>query len=231
MWGYISKYLGTFGSATFNIVTVLLGAIILWDLLSRIQQGVMMAFLEDIWSYNFINYFSSPLKIGEYLSGLVLTSLATGIFGFLVTMALAAAVFGYNIFVIGLAILPFIVILFIFGIAIGIFVSALIFRLGSSAEWIAWPIPFVLSIFSGVYYPISTLPHFLQIFTKIIPASYVFESMRTIVSHGGFTWAVGINLLISFVLSLLYLWAMYLFFIKVYKRNLSVGTIARFNTE
>ena len=41
----------------------------------RIQQGIMMAFLEDIWTQNFINFFASPLKIREYLSGLVMTSI------------------------------------------------------------------------------------------------------------------------------------------------------------
>ena len=61
-WGFISKYLGSLGEATFGFVTVALGAIILWEFMSRIENGIMMAFLEDVWSQNLINFFASPLK-------------------------------------------------------------------------------------------------------------------------------------------------------------------------
>ena len=102
MWGFISRYLSTFGQATFSVVTVLLGAIILWDLTGRIQQGVMTAFLEDTWTHNFINFFASPLKIKEYLSGLVLTSLISSFIGFAFMVAFAGIAFGYNVFKAGL---------------------------------------------------------------------------------------------------------------------------------
>lgn len=230
-WGFISKYLGTFGKSTFNFITVILGAIILWEFMSRIQQGMMTSFLEDIWSQNFINYFSSPLKIGEYLSGLLMTSITTGLIGFVIMIALAGLVFGYNIFKIGLMILPFMVILLIFGTAMGTFVSGVIFRLGPSAEWLGWPIPLVLSIFSGVFYPIAILPLALRIFAKIIPASYVFESLRHIISGGTFSASLAVNLLIGVLLAIVYLVLAYLFFIKIYRRNLRTGAIAQFNAE
>ena len=238
LWGFITKYLGTFGGATFSFANIILGAIILWGFMTRIEHGLMMAFLEDIWSRNFINYFASPLKISEYISGLVTTSITTGICGFSVMLLIAGACFGYNIFKIGLLLLPFLLILFIFGMAMGIFVSALIFRLGPAAEWIGWPIPMVLSMFAGVFYPVSTLPKALQIFSKIIPASYVFESMRAILtaslgagSSASSGQALTINLLIALALAFTYLLLTYFFFIRVYRYNLKHGTIARFNIE
>ena len=48
-WGFITKYLGSLGQDTFSFITVILGAIILWGFMTRIQQGIMMSFLEDIW--------------------------------------------------------------------------------------------------------------------------------------------------------------------------------------
>ncbi len=230
-WGFISKYLGTFGAATFSFITVILGAVILWEFLSRIQQGIMTAFLEDVWSQNFINFFASPLKVNEYLSGLVLTSIVTGLVGFLTMILIAGLAFGYNFFKIGLMLFPFILILFIFGIAMGILISAVIFRLGPSAEWIIWPIPVVLSIFSGVFYPIATLPAGLRIISKFIPASYVFESLRSIISRGNFSAPIGMNLLIGAVLSLIYFFAMYKFFLRIYRHNLKTGKLARFSAE
>lgn len=142
-WGFITKYLGSFGGAVFSVVTVLLGSIILWEFMSRIQQGMMTAFLEDIWTENFINFFASPLEVKEYLSGLILTSITTSTIGFFLMALIAGLVFGYNIFIIGLYILPLILVLFVFGMAMGLFITSLIFRLGPSAEWLGWPIPIV----------------------------------------------------------------------------------------
>jgi len=231
LWGFISRYLGSLGHDTFGFVTVILGAIILWEFMTRIQQGIMMAFLEDIWAQNFINFFASPLKIREYLSGLVLTSICSGIAGFLVMIAIAGPIFGYNAFKTGLLILPFMLILLVFGIAMGIFVSAVIFRLGPSAEWLGWPIPMVLSLFVGVFYPVSTLPAALRVFSAALPPSYVFESMRSVLTMGAYPANLVSNLLIGISLAVIYLLLTSLFFVRIYHKNLVSGTIARFNAE
>lgn len=231
LWGFINKYLSALGSATFSFTNVILGAIVLWDFMSRIQQGVMMAFLEDIWSQNFINFFSSPLRIKEYVAGLVLTSLTIGSIGFVVMVALAGAAFGYNVLKIGLVILPFLLVLFIFAVAMGIFMTAIILRFGPSAEWLGWPIPFFMSIFVGVYYPVSILPAAFQAVARIIPATYVFEGLRGIT--GGASPAVNLSgdLLIGALLAIFYLIAMYMFLVMIYRRNLKNGRLARFGAE
>lgn len=227
-WGFITKYLGSFNGAVFNIVTIILGAIILWEFMSRIQQGTMMSFLEDVWSQNFINFFASPLQVKEYLAGLILTSIITSFVGFFIMALIAGFIFGFNIFVIGLYIIPFMFLLFIFGMAMGIFVTGLIFKWGPSAEWIAWPVPMILSIFVGVFYPISTLPEYLQYISKILPPTYVFESIRSVLA-GNFN--IGLNLLIGFALAIVYLLIAYLFFLLVYKHNLKTGAISKFGAE
>jgi len=231
MWGFISKYLRTFGQATFSFVAIILGAIIMWEFVTRIQQGIMTSFLEDVWTQNFINFFASPLRIAEYMSGLILNSITTGLFGFIIVSLLAGVAFGYNIFKIGLFLFPFMVILFMFGTAMGILVSAIIFRLGPTAEWIGWPIPLVLSIFCGVFYPVSTLPPSLQVIARLIPASYVFESARSIVSRPNFTSGIFMNLVFGAVLAVLYLAVAYSIFILIYRRNLQNGALARFSAE
>jgi ABC-2 type transport system permease protein len=230
-WGFISKYLSTFGRATFGFITVMLGAIILWEFMARIQQGIMMAFLEDIWTQNFINFFASPLKVREYLGGLIATSLVTSLIGFLVMIGIAWLAFGYNALAVGLMLLPFMVILLLFGVAMGIFVSAVVFRLGPTAEWLGWPIPLVLSLFAGVYYPVSTLPPALRTIAKAIPPSYVFESFRSILTTGSFPSTLAPDLLAGAVLSIAYLFLASWFFVRIYKKNLKNGSIARFNAE
>jgi len=189
-----------------------------------------MAFLEDIWTQNFINFFTSPLQIKEYVAGLVATSLVTGIVGFLIMALLAGLGFGYNVFKMGLIILPFMLILFIFAVAMGIFMTAIILRFGPSAEWLGWPIPFAMSVFAGVFYPISTLPGALQIISKIIPASYVFESLRGL-SGTTLDSSLLTNLFVGLVLALFYLVIMYIFLVMIYRRNLKNGQLSRFSAE
>ncbi len=230
-WGFISKYLGSLGQSTFSFITVILGAIILWEFVARTQHGLMRGFLEDIWSQNFINYFASPLRVREYITGLVVTSLVTTLCGFWIMVLVAGLAFGYNLFKIGLLIFPFISILFIYGIAMGILASAIIFRLGPSGEWLGWPIPLILSIFSGVYYPISTLPPALQVIAKLMPPCYVFESIRSILSAETPMTPLSSYLVIGFLLAVVYLLMMCKFFIHVYRYNLKTGAISRFNAE
>ena len=230
-WGFISKYLGTLGKANFNFITVILGALILWEFLTRVQQGMMMAFLEDIWSDNLINYFASPLRISEYTAGLVLSSIVTALLGFMVMSIIAGLGFGYNIFIIGLGFIPFIGILFLFGMALGLFTCAAIFRLGPTAEWLAWPLPMILSLISGVYYPIDTLPGSLATIARFFPPSYVFESLRAQMEQVATIPMVLHNLILGFVLALFYMFLSYRFFLRVYRHNLSTGKLARFNAS
>ncbi|WNG36937.1 ABC transporter permease [Archangium minus] len=229
LWGFITRYLNTVtGSGGPDFVPSLLGAVLLWDFLTRVMQGVTMAFFEDVWSRNFLNIFATPLSISEYISGLVLSSIATSSIGLIVMLVVASTAFGLSLFSFGLLIVPFLLVLFLFGIALGIFGTAIVLRLGPSAEWFVWPIPAVVSPFAGVFYPLATLPEWMQLVARLLPPSYVFEGMRTIVSGGAFSattllWGVGLALLYI----LLACWV----FTRVYRQAVRTGLIARYSAE
>ncbi|MGH8313239.1 MAG: ABC transporter permease, partial [Gammaproteobacteria bacterium] len=118
LWGFITRYLNDVAHAGFNFVPALLGAVLLWDFLTRVMQGVTMAFFEDVWSRNFLNIFATPLSLGEYLTGLVASSIATSAVGLAVMVLMATLAFGLSFFVYGLMFVPFILILFLSGIAL-----------------------------------------------------------------------------------------------------------------
>src|SRR5512140_3288258 len=144
LWGFISRYLNAVGAAPFDFVPTLLGAVLFWDFFIRVMQGVTMAFLEDVWSRNFLNLFATPLKVAEYVSGLVLSSVLTSAIGLVVMLVLATWAFGLSFLSYGVVIVPFLLVLFLFGIAFGIAGAALVLRLGPAAEWFVWPIPALL---------------------------------------------------------------------------------------
>src|ERR1700685_177388 len=180
-WGFITKYLNAVSGSGFNFVPSLLGAVLLWDFFIRVMQGVTMAFFEDVWSRNFLNIFATPLSISEYVGGLVLSSIATSSVGLIVMLVLATSVFGLSFFVYGLLLIPYLLVLFLFGIALGVIGCGIVLRLGPASEWLIWPIPALVSPLAGVFYPISTLPVWMRGLSRILPPAYVFENMRAIV--------------------------------------------------
>lgn len=227
LWGFITKYLNSV-SAGVNFVPALLGAVLLWDFFARVMQGVTMGFLEDVWSRNFLNFFATPLRISEYLGGLVLSSIATSAIGLLVMLALATGVFGLSFLTYGIALVPFLLVLFLFGIALGIIGTALVLRMGPAAEWFIWPIPALISPFAGVFYPVSTLPAWMQAVARGLPPSYVFEGLRARVAG---TPAGAGTLMIGVALAVLYIIAAGFSFARVYKHAVRTGLIARYSAE
>lgn len=228
LWGFISKYLNNVTPSGFNFVPLFLGAILLWDFFTRVMYGVTIAFFEDVWSRNFLNIFATPLSISEYLAGLVITSIATSTVSLIVMLVLAATVFGLSFYTYGIMIVPFLLVLFLFGIALGIFSSAIVLRLGPASEWFVWPIPALITPFAGVFYPLSTLPEWMQYVSYLLPPSYVFEGMRSIISGSG---VPGTTLLWGACLALFYILLACLFFLRIYRQAVRTGLIARYSAE
>jgi ABC-2 type transport system permease protein len=228
LWGFITRYLNLIARSGFDFVQVLLGAVLLWDFFVRVMQGVTMTFFEDVWSRNFLNIFATPLSIPEYLGGLVVSSIATSLIGLTVMLALATAAFGLSFSACGLMLLPFLLVLFLFGIALGIFGSAVVLRLGPASEWFIWPIPGLLSPFAGVFYPISTLPVWIRPFSYLLPPTYVFEGMRATISGGAVS---GGDLLWAGFLATIYLLAACRFFVRIHRFAARTGLFARYSAE
>lgn len=228
LWGFITKYLNSVTAREFSFVPVLLGAVLLWDFFTRVMQGITVAFFEDVWSRNFMNIFATPLSVAEYVTGLVVTSIATSSIGLVVMMILATSAFGLSFFVYGLMLVPFLLVLFLFGIALGIAATAMVLRLGPASEWFVWPIPAVLSPFAGVFYPLSTLPAWMQYIGYLLPPSYVFEGMRAIVMGRDFSLTL---LAWSACLAVLYIAAAAWLFARVFGYAVRSGLLARYSAE
>jgi ABC-2 type transport system permease protein len=93
------------------------------------------------------------------------------------------AFFGFNLYGLGLALAAFFVNLILTSWAIGILVSGLVLRNGLGAESLAWTFMFLLLPLTCVYYPVTTLPDWLQVLAWALPPTYVFEGMRELLIH------------------------------------------------
>jgi len=228
LWGFITRYLNAVTGPRVNFTASILGAVLLWDFLARVMQGVTTAFFEDVWSRNFLNIFATPLRVSEYLAGLVLTGVGTSLLGLAAMMALATTAFGLSFLAYGAALAPFVLVLFLFGIALGIFGAAIVLRFGPASEWLIWPIPSLLSPFVGVFYPLATLPGWMRAVGHALAPSYVFEGMRAIVGGGPAPWG---QLALGGALAAAYLLAACATFAAVWRHAIRTGLIARYSAE
>ena len=228
LWGFITRYLNTVSGAGFDFVPVFLGAVLLWDFFTRVMHGVTMAFMEDVWSRNFLNIFATPLAISEYVAGLILSSIGTSSVGLVVMVALASIVFGLSFLAYGIVLIPFLLVLFLFGIALGVLGAAVVLRFGPASEWFIWPVPALVSPFAGVFYPIATLPRWMQYICRVLPPSYIFENVRRIVAGSPASvpeLMIGVSLAVFDVV--LACWV----FARVYRHSVRTGLIARYSAE
>ncbi len=228
LWGFLSRYLESVAGAGLRFVPRLLGAVLLWDFLVRVAQGVTTAFLEDVWSRNFLNFFATPLTVGEYLGGLMLTSIATSMVGLIVMLIMATAIFGLPFLALGALSLPYLLILFACGISLGMFGAGLVLRLGPASEWFIWMIPATLAPFSAVFYPLSSLPAWMRAISYAVPPSYVFEGLRAALSGGSLAVT---PLLAGGALTLAYAALAAAFFRATYRHAIRTGLIARYSAE
>jgi ABC-2 type transport system permease protein len=228
LWGFFTRYLGALTAAGGFFVPTLLGAVLLWDFFIRVMQGITMAFFEDVWSRNFLNVFATPIRVSEYVAGLVVCSSFMGFAALLFMLVLAGTVFGLPVFFAGMMAIPFLCVLFLFGIAIGIVGTGIVLRFGPASEWFIWPIPALLSPFASVFYPVTVLPEWMQAIARLMPPVYVFEGLRAVVSGGMPSVS---SLLCGGVLAVGYLVLAGLFFQATFRRAVRTGLIARYSAE
>jgi len=201
-WGLLSQFLVTNSTFVAQAFGVLIAAVLLWDVLFRGNVGVAISFLEEMWSRNLGQLFASPLRPWEWAVALVTVGLLRVIVGVVPAALLCIPLYHYSIFDMGLPLLGFFANLMAFGAAAGLAVSAIVLRYGMGAENLAWVAVFAVAPLTGVYYPIATLPEWIQPLSYILPSTFVFEGMRGVLLHhvfrtDYFLYAVGLNVAYS----------------------------------
>ena len=222
LWGFISKFFSIYSSYYNNTVGVILTCAILYDILFRSSISFNMLFLEEIWSRNFTNLFIAPLKLKEIITSLIFTALVRTLIGLVPAIILTSPLFGVSILNLGIPLFLLFLSLYIFGITLGLFVSAGLLRFGPSFENIAWSSLFLLAPLGCIYYPLEILPDFFQIIAKGSPLVYIFDEARNILLNDYINYK---NLKIAYLLNLIYLsFGIILFYFSFLKARMK-GTL------
>lgn len=226
LWGFLSKYIQSTNPES-RIGFALLGALISWDILFRAQQSVSVGFLEDMWSRNVLNVWSTPIRAWEYVTGTILVGIVRVAIGAGIAIAIGGFAFGFNLLTeVGLPLLPFLLALLIMGWSVGVATTAMILRLGQGAEELAWALAFLFQPFSAVFYPVDRLPVVMRDIAFFVPASHVFEGMRAVlIRDAGFP---GRELVLAFAIDVLYVAAAAWLFSWSLRQVRARGLLSRF---
>jgi len=202
MWGFLQKFMMGNSDLFVNAFGILLAAVMLWDLMFRSQISLSLSFFEELWSRNVGHLMVSPLKDWEWVLALIVISLIRTVIGIIPATLLAIWFFDFSIYSLGPPLFGFFFLLAAFGWAVGLMVSGIVLRYGLGAESLAWGLMFGIMTLACIYYPLETLPTWLQPISLALPPTHVFEGMRMILIEGQVPWA---HMAKAAVLDVLYL--------------------------
>ena len=158
--------------------------ILLFHLVWQLTLAGSMGFLEEIWSRNVLNVWTTPITELEYGLALLLVGMARAAVAVALVAAVAVGLYavdptgaGWILAVGGAA-------LILFGWAVSLLVVGLPLQYGESAEVFSWGTLVLLMPLSGIFYPPEALPGVLQPIAQVIPLTRIFEAARVALAGG-----------------------------------------------
>ncbi|HEY2814946.1 MAG TPA: ABC transporter permease [Acidimicrobiales bacterium] len=188
LFGSLGAFVAQENDASQAAAPYLLAGIMLFHVLFQCQIAVTTGFMEETWSRNLLNIMTTPITEGEYAAGLALYAFMKLIMAMLTISVVAFVTYQFNLGSIGWGLVPIVGVLLLVGWSVSLLVIGLILRYGQSAEILAWGTNFVMLALSGVFNPISALPAAVQPIARILPTTFAFRAMRTLLAGGGIPW-------------------------------------------
>lgn len=227
IWGFTSNYLQQNTTLGVSFISLFVGGLFLWTIFSFVQVQISLNFLDEAWNKNLINIFSTPLTAIEFQVAVIILGLIK--LAFTLTGMILGAILLYRFNFISTFNIYIPVLLFgllISGWAFGFFINGLILRFGYSVSQFGWSLIAIIQPFMCVFYPLDSLPIWAQRIAVVFPMTYIFEEMRRLMFLGVVDWN---NLLISFILNLLYLIISVVFFLGMFENARVNGRLVKLN--
>lgn len=226
IWGLVTVFLKEQTGSYQFYINLFLGGVIMWLFINRSQEEMGITLLQEAWDRNLLNMFTSPLTIWEFTIAAFVLSAVKLIISVIWMIILGYFLFQYNLFRLGIVLVPYATNLLITGGILGIIINSLIVRYGYRIQVFAWTLSLVLQPFSGVFYPMSILPGWMQDVAKGLPTSYIFEGMRTVLREGRIDYS---GLLVATMLNGVYFIFAVWFFVWSFQKAKENGMLMKFS--
>ncbi len=226
IWGLVTRYVSQQPGSFQFFINLFLGGVIMWLFVYRSQEEIGITLLQEAWDRNLLNMFTSPLTIWEFTIASFVLSVIKLVISVVWMTLLGFFLFAFNIFQFGWVLVPYAFTLLVTGGIVGMIINALIIRYGYRVQVFAWTISFVLQPFSGVFYPLSSMPTWMQEVAKYLPTGYVFEGMRTVLREGSVDYS---GLLMASMLNVIYFILALWFFAWSFRKAKESGMLMKFS--
>src|SRR5689334_17803001 len=215
VFGFVTRFLASVMNPTF--AQYLYVGILLWEIMRIAQYSMTLGALWNVWSHNFSNMFITPMSMLEFVVAQMLSAVVKAAVLFAVAALIAAMAFDVNVLDMGMPTLALgFVNLVWFGYTTGLFILAIILRVGTRIQALAWGLLLVFQPLTGAFYPLEVMPPVLQAVARAFPPTYVFEAARAGLSSPEIHWDfMGISALENLV----YFGAATWFFRYMYRRS------------
>ena len=167
------------------LITYLLVGTLIWQYLSVIFYAISEMIAWERWEGTIEYTFMAPVSRPTHLVGTTLFAIGYGIVRTLVILGIVVAFFRLNL---GGANLGGAVLMLLAGsvsfVGLGILAAVLPLLYPERGAQMTNAVAAILLLISGVYYPVETLPVWLQTVAKASPATYVIRGMRACLLDG-----------------------------------------------
>src|SRR3982074_2631218 len=100
VFGFVTRFLSTVMNPT--VAHYLYLGTLMWEIMRIAQYSMSLGVLWNVWSHNFSNMFITPLSMPEYVLAQMLSAAAKAVVLFALVAFIAAVVFDFNLFSMGL---------------------------------------------------------------------------------------------------------------------------------
>jgi len=170
------------------VVKYLLVGALIWQYLSVIFYAISEMIAWERWEGTIEYTFMAPVSRPTHLVGTTLFAIGYGIIRTLAILAIVSAFFRLNLSGANIA---GAVLMLLAGsvsfVGLGIWAAVLPLLYPERGAQMTNAVAAILLLISGVYYPIDTLPQWLQPIAKASPATYVIQGMRSCLIDGDAT--------------------------------------------
>jgi ABC-2 type transport system permease protein len=186
LFGSVGIYLATSGSEL-QQQSVLLG-VFMYVLVQVSSLSLSILFMDETRSSNILNLIASPITIVDYLLGTLAAGLVRVLISTVAVVVATIVMFDFNPLSAGWGLLVIAPLILIVGYTTSMFLMALQLHMGWSAENLTWVIAIVPASIAGAFFPIESLPNFLQPIARLLPVSNAFEAGRLLLQTGEMPW-------------------------------------------
>jgi len=211
---------------TDRAVEILVVGILLFHVIWQLTLAGSLGFLEEVWSRNVLNLWTTPLTESEYGLALLITGFVRALISMALVGLVAAGLYSVDPTGAGWVLAVGAATLMVFGWAVALLVVGLVLQFGETAEVFSWGTLVLLMPLSGIFYPPEALPGVLQPVAQVIPLTRIFEATRQSLVDGSIRWAdLGLGAAGSLVCVALGMW----FVRRQLRRFREQGWITRFS--